>query len=72
MAAQKAGLEPEDRPFRSHLTLSRVRPPQGIGHLMDEQIDLSWTGDRVVVYRSHLGDGPARYEEMEIFRLRGD
>ena len=70
-AAQAAGLEPEDRPFRPHLTLSRVRPPESIGHLQDEGLDLTWIADSVVVYRSHLGQGPARYEPLMTFKLAG-
>lgn len=66
-AARGAGLEGEDRPFHPHLTLSRVRPPADAGHLLDEPLDLAWFCDRLVVYRSHLGGGPARYETLETF-----
>ena len=70
-AAQAAGLEPEDRPFRPHLTLSRVRPPEGIGHLTDVELDLTWIADSVVLYRSHLDEGPAQYEPLMKFSLAG-
>lgn len=68
-AAQSAGLVAEDRPFHPHLTLSRVRPPADARHLLGELLDLAWTCDRVVVFRSHLGGGPARYETLESLSL---
>ena len=68
-AAVAAGLESEDRPFHPHITLSRVRPPDDVRWLETEQADLRWRCDRVVVYESHLGGGPARYEPLETFHL---
>lgn len=70
-AAQVAGVEAEERPFHPHLTISRVRPPSNVGELTDHRVDLSWRCDRVVVYRSHLGRGGARYEPLESIRLTG-
>lgn len=66
-----SGFAPEDRPFRSHLTLSRIRPHQDVTGLIERT---GWLGiempvDRVVLYRSHLGRGGARYEEVEEFPL---
>jgi 2'-5' RNA ligase len=55
-------------PFRAHLTLARARAERG--NALPETI---WqmtlpTGhiavDRLVLYRSHLGRGPARYESL--------
>ena len=68
-AAQSAGFEPEERPYRPHLTLSRIRPPVDVRWLVDEPLDLSWRNNEVVVYRSHLGRGGARYEPLETFTL---
>ena len=70
-AAETAGLEPEDRPFRPHLTLSVLRPAQDVTGLLHSapDFDLSWKCDQVIVYESHLGRGPARYEPLETFRL---
>lgn len=68
-AAVDAGLEPEDRPFHPHITLSRVRPPADVRWLEAEDVDLRWRCDRVVVFQSHLGGGPARYEPLETFHL---
>jgi 2'-5' RNA ligase len=55
-------------PFRAHLTLARSRAERGIA--LPETI---WqmtlpsgriAVDRLVLYRSHLGRGPARYESL--------
>ena len=70
-AAQTAGFDPEDRPFRGHLTLSRVRPAKDVSRLLEtfRGADLGWRCRSVVVYRSHLGRGGARYEPLETFPL---
>ena len=70
-AAQSAGFGPEDRPFRAHLTLSRVRPAEDASGLLDSfpGADLGWRCGSVVVYHSHLGRGGARYEPLETFPL---
>ena len=70
-AVVAAGFLQEERPFRSHLTLSRIRPHQDVSQLLETagSFDLAMTVDRVVVYRSHLGRGGARYEEIEEFPL---
>lgn len=70
-AAQSAGFNSEDRPFRAHLTLSRVRPPHDVSRLVESfpRADIGWRCESVVVYRSHLGRGGARYEPLETFPL---
>lgn len=70
-AAIASGLLPEERPFHPHLTLSRIRPPADVRDVIDEDLELSWRCDRVVVYRSHLGRGPARYEPLDAVNLIG-
>ena len=68
-SAQAAGLDPEERPYRPHLTLSRVRPPQGMGHLLGADVQVRYQADRLVVYKSHMGRGGASYEPLEEFML---
>lgn len=70
-AALMAGLEPEERPYRPHLTLSRIRPPQNIGPLTAETLDLRWSCREIVVYQSRPGDGGVRYEPLETFTFLG-
>lgn len=70
-AVQAAGFDGEDRPFRAHLTLSRIRPPGNVTRLIASfpGAGLRWRCETVVVYRSHLGRGGARYEPLETFPL---
>lgn len=70
-AARSAGIPGEDRPFTAHLTLSRVRPPTDVRGLVERvpMVGLSWVCRELVVYRSHLGRGGARYEPLETFPL---
>ena len=66
-AARAAGLEPEERPYRPHLTLSRIRPPEDIGALTAEKLDLRWSCDEILVYESRFNGGGVRYEPLETF-----
>lgn len=54
------------RPFAAHLTLARFDPPRRLPDgLLDTPIPPSgWMADRVVLFRSRLGGGPPRYEEL--------
>ncbi|HEX8675317.1 MAG TPA: RNA 2',3'-cyclic phosphodiesterase, partial [Longimicrobium sp.] len=70
-AARRAGFAAEERPFSAHLTLARIRPAQDVRPLLErvppfrERIRV----DAVVLFRSHLGPGGARYEAVERFPL---
>lgn len=72
-AAVAAGFPPEDRPFHPHLTLSRIRPHQDVRPVLERvpAFPLAQQVEEVVVFRSHLGGGPARYEALERFGLVG-
>lgn len=71
-AVEAAGFPPEERPFRSHLTLSRLRPDQDVTAVLAAVPPVGWgmPVDRVVLFRSHLGSGGPRYEELAVFPLR--
>jgi RNA 2',3'-cyclic 3'-phosphodiesterase len=65
------GQDAADR-FSPHLTLARARDRRGVDAVAvletaapTGEIDI----DRVVLYRSHLGQGPARYEALAVVPL---
>lgn len=65
-----AGWELDPRPFRPHMTIARTdgvhAGADAAVHLgvAAADLDLAFSAERVVLYRSHLGRGPARYEEL--------
>jgi 2'-5' RNA ligase len=63
--------EPEARPFRPHITVARVRRDwrPRVDDLPDGP-QATFTAGAVVLFRSHLGGGPARYEPLERAALR--
>ena len=70
-AARTAGFSPEKRGFTPHLTLSRIDPPQNIAALVaaSGNYDVEMAVSALILYRSRLGGGPARYEEVSRFEL---
>jgi 2'-5' RNA ligase len=65
---------PEDDRFRGHLTLARARERFGTqaNALAGTSCSASRLDvDRLVLYRSHLGRGAARYEALATVRLQG-
>jgi RNA 2',3'-cyclic 3'-phosphodiesterase len=70
-AACNAGFAAEGRGFTPHLTLSRIDPPQNIAALVAQKhsYDIGMTVNALILYRSRLGGGPARYEEVVRFDL---
>lgn len=74
-ALAAADLPVNRRTVRPHLTLARA----GRGRRVDDAVvravapvATSFMVDHVVVLRSHLGDGPARYEPVAAAPLLGD
>jgi 2'-5' RNA ligase len=71
-AARNARFAAEGKRFTPHLTLSRIDPPQSVSALLSQKhrygVDMSVTA--LILYRSQLGGGPARYEEVERFNLQ--
>jgi RNA 2',3'-cyclic 3'-phosphodiesterase len=70
-AARSAGFAPEGRGFQPHLTLSRIDPPRAISALLAQKhcYDIEMAVTELILYRSQLGGGPARYEEVARFGL---
>lgn len=69
--ARNAGFAPEGKRFTPHLTLSRIDPPQNVAPLLAQKhhYDVEMTVAALILYRSRLGGGPARYEEVARFTL---
>jgi 2'-5' RNA ligase len=67
-AAQAAGLEGEERPFASHLTLSRIRPPADVSPLVEgyRAQPFGWKAQELILFQSRPGP---EYLEVERFRL---
>lgn len=67
----------DTRPFAAHLTIGRTDGvrlgPAAARSLADaaSALDVRFTADRIVLYRSQLGGGPARYEALHEERLGG-
>jgi len=65
----------EAQSFRAHVTLARARDPGGtdLRAWLEERPApaAALPVDRVILFRSHLGAGPARYEALETVPLAG-
>jgi 2'-5' RNA ligase len=71
------GSAPDDRPFSAHLTMARtdgLRLADDAARALTEAAaghEWAFTADRMVLYRSHMGEGPAWYEPIHEAALRG-
>jgi 2'-5' RNA ligase len=62
-----AGLhEPERRRWLPHVSIARLKDGDPVRPPLDS---LGFTPERIVLYRSHLGRGPARYEPLASWEL---
>jgi len=70
-AAVRAGFAAEPKPYSPHLTLSRLNPPGDLRGAIDAAPPFGgrMTVDGFVLFRSHLGGGPPRYERVQHFPL---
>lgn len=75
-AARAAGFAPEERMFRAHLTLGRVRGASGLERAVGAV--RAWqppgaveTVGEIVLYRSDLGPGGPRHTAIETYELTG-
>src|SRR5207244_3542780 len=66
-----AGLEPEGRPFRGHVTLARARASRGnhLPELPPPPALAPWTATEFVLYESRLGRPGVLYIPLERFAL---
>ena len=64
-SARSAGFPAEGREFTPHLTLSRIDPPVSVKTLLTSKhrFGTRMAVESLILYRSGLGGGPARYEE---------
>ena len=76
-AAGECGLVLDTRPFAAHLTIGRtdgVRLGPVAARALEraaDGLDVRFTADRIVLFRSLLGGGPARYEAIHEARFAG-
>ena len=70
-AVRRAGLPAEERPFKPHLTLSRIEPTRSVADVLSSQpaIKVKMPVTAVTLVRSQLGKGPAQYQAIEKFNL---
>ncbi|MBP1718385.1 MAG: 2-5 ligase [Deltaproteobacteria bacterium] len=77
MTTAGLGFPSEDRPFKPHLTLGRVRSPKGknpLTEIIEGNSDLelgSFRVERVVLFRSDLRPEGAVYTKLQEFFLKG-
>jgi 2'-5' RNA ligase len=72
---QSIGFPMEDRPFRAHLTLGRVKTSKGPIGLPQAVSEIKVTGefraDSLVLFRSELTPKGAHYTKLATFMFRG-
>jgi len=70
-ALESAGFPAEDRPFRPHLTISRIRPPEDVRSVIrgDPLEAVPMHLDRITIYQSRLARGGASYAVVDEFEL---
>jgi 2'-5' RNA ligase len=70
-AARAHGYDADEKRYTPHLTLSRIQPPRDVSAQVARvpPLNLEMPVHDVVIYRSQLGGGPARYEAVERFPL---
>ena len=70
----KKGFEKEDRPYRPHLTIARLRKPEGARRLAETHLQMKFDPveielDELVVFRSELSSKGSRYTAVSQHKL---
>lgn len=70
-AVRRAGLPAEERPFKPHLTLSRIEPTRSVADVLTGHppLQVRMPVTQIALVRSELGKGPAQYQAVETFKL---
>jgi 2'-5' RNA ligase len=70
-AVRRAGFPAEERPFKPHLTLSRIEPTRSVADVLagHPPVEVKMPVTEVALVRSQLGKGPAQYQAIERFSL---
>ena len=68
------GFKHENRAFKPHLTLARIRDPRssaelGREHIANEFGPIKFTCNELVIYESHLGRGGSTFEKLHTARF---
>ena len=68
---RRSGFPAEERPFKPHLTLSRIEPTRSVADVLTAQapLDVEMAVTELALIRSELGKGPAQYRTIERFPL---
>jgi 2'-5' RNA ligase len=70
-ALSSVGHQPERRPFSPHLTIGRLRAPGDVSQAAATQFESElFTVDRLVLFRSVLGQGGPTYSRLLEFPLQ--
>jgi 2'-5' RNA ligase len=70
------GFPKEERTFRPHLTIARIRKPEGARRLAEVNNELGfewmeWTVNELVVFRSELSSQGSKYTALSHYQLSG-
>ena len=72
----KKGFEKEDRAYRPHLTIARLRKPEGARRLADAHLEMEFEPAKIevkelIVFRSELSSQGSRYTAISRHTLTG-
>lgn len=71
LVVRRAGFPPEERPFKPHLTLSRIEPTRSVVEVLTAQapLEVEMPVTELALVRSELSKGPAQYRTIERVQL---